>query len=53
MKKRKSVWLEEKQIKDLNDNFKRTGTRPSESVRRAIDLYLKLQEKENGKSTRK
>jgi hypothetical protein len=38
--KRINVHLEERQIKELKEYFKETGTRPAESIRRAIDLFL-------------
>ena len=40
MKKRISIWLEEEQIEELEKHYKATGSKRSETVRRAVDYYL-------------
>ena len=45
MMKSKLFTLEESQIKKLQDHYKTTGIRMSETVRRAIDLYFNQQKK--------
>jgi hypothetical protein len=43
----KNFKLRENQIKQLEEHYKATGTRMSETVRRAIDLYfIKVDENE-------
>jgi metal-responsive CopG/Arc/MetJ family transcriptional regulator len=43
--KRKSIWLTEQQIAELERLAKGTGLKPSEIIRRAIDNYLEEQTK--------
>ena len=42
---RTSIYLEKSQKKALREHKKETGMLPAETVRRAIDLYLKLKDK--------
>ena len=38
--KRTAVFLTEEQLADLQAVYRATGAKPSESIRRAVDLYL-------------
>jgi hypothetical protein len=38
--KRTAVFLTDEQLSDLQAVYRTTGAKPSESIRRAIDLYL-------------
>lgn len=40
--KRTTVFLSEKQVKALETESQKTGARPAEIIRRALDAYLKL-----------
>ena len=45
---RTCIFLEESQKKALKEHHKETGMLPAETVRSAIDLYLKLKPKKSG-----
>ena len=49
--KRTCINLKESQKEALKEHHEKTGILPAEAVRRAIDLYLKLQEKNDGAKT--
>ncbi|MCK4792555.1 MAG: ribbon-helix-helix domain-containing protein [Desulfobacteraceae bacterium] len=51
--KRTSINLKQSQKDALKEHHKKTGILPAEAVRRAIDLYLKLNDKTSGKDKRK
>jgi hypothetical protein len=38
--KRTAVFLTDQQLTDLQAVYRATGAKPSESIRRAVDLYL-------------
>jgi hypothetical protein len=44
--KRTAVFLTDEQLADLRAVFRTTGAKPSESIRRAIDLYLSARKDE-------
>jgi hypothetical protein len=53
--KRTAVFLTDDQLADLQAVYRATGAKPSESIRRAVDLYLsqKTSEIKAGKQARK
>jgi hypothetical protein len=53
--KRTAVFLTDEQLADLQAVYRATGAKPSESIRRAVDLYLsqKAAEVKAGKQWKK
>lgn len=45
--KRTNVWLRLDQKEKLKKNFEKTGVRPSEAIRRAVDLYFERRKRDN------
>jgi len=43
--KRVHIWLEDKQIKRLRDHYEQSGSRQSETIRRAVDLFFREQKR--------
>lgn len=50
--KRKDFTIREDQIKKLEDRYKATGIRMSETVRQALDLLFKKEEKKDARTNK-